>query len=117
MTNIKTIKGKINASGSLYAKAEVGMRGESTYELWLKEGNEGSIQDFLNSLAATDKSFIYKQSVSQEEWEIDHGLDKYPSVTVVDSGETVVYGEIQYIDKNKLKITFSSGFSGKAYLN
>ena len=111
------IKGQINTSGTLYAKAEVGMRGFSTYELWLKEGNEGSIQDFLSSLAATDKFFIYKQSVSQEEWEIDHGLNKYPSVTVVDSADTIVYGEVSYLDKNTIKINFSGAFSGRVFLN
>jgi hypothetical protein len=38
-------------------------------------------------------------------------------VTVVDSAETVVYGEIQYINKNNLRIIFSAEFAGKAYLN
>jgi hypothetical protein len=49
-------------------------------------------------------------------------LDKYPSVTVVDTGFTIVYGEVQYLSKNQLEITFKEGneltaFSGEAYLN
>ena len=64
-----------------------------------------------------DKTFIYNQATSSDVWEIEHNLDKYPSVTVVDSGGTVVIGEIVYIDKNNIRITFTSAFSGKAYLN
>ena len=64
-----------------------------------------------------DKTFIYNQAISSDVWEIEHNLDKYPSVTVVDSGGSVVVGEIVYIDKNNVRITFTSAFSGKAYLN
>ena len=64
-----------------------------------------------------DKTFIYNQATSSDVWEIEHNLDKYPSVTVVDSGGSVVVGEIVYIDKNNVRITFTSAFSGKAYLN
>ena len=64
-----------------------------------------------------DKTFVYNQVTSSDVWEITHDLDKYPAVTVVDSGGTVVIGEIVYIDKNNIRITFTSAFSGKAYLN
>lgn len=64
-----------------------------------------------------DKTFVYNQATSSDVWEIEHNLDKYPSVTVVDSGGSVVVGEIVYIDKNNIRITFTSAFSGKAYFN
>ena len=64
-----------------------------------------------------DKTFVYIQAVSSDVWEIKHNLDKYPAVTVVDSGNSVVIGEIVYIDKNNIRITFTSAFSGKAYFN
>ena len=64
-----------------------------------------------------DKTFVYTQAVSSGVWEIKHNLDKYPAVTVVDSGNSVVIGEIVYIDKNNIRITFTSAFSGKAYFN
>ena len=64
-----------------------------------------------------DKTFVYNQVTSSDVWEIEHNLDKYPSVTVVDSGGSVVVGEIVYIDKNNIRITFASAFSGKAYFN
>ena len=64
-----------------------------------------------------DKNFVYVQATSSDIWEITHNLNKYPAVTVVDSGGSVVVGEIVYIDKNNVRITFTSAFSGKAYFN
>lgn len=65
----------------------------------------------------SDKTFVYSQATSADVWEITHNLDKYPAVTVVDSGGSVVIGEVVYIDKNNVRITFTSAFSGKAYFN
>lgn len=120
----KIIEGNLNDSikieGAISNKIEIegrlspGARGKSSYELWLDEGNEGSIQDFLNT---TDKHFTFNKNIASEKWEIKHNLNKYPSVTIVDSADTVVYGNVEYIDSNKLIITFSVGFAGKAYLN
>ena len=103
-----TIVGKITATG------------KSAYELWLDQGNTGTVQDFLSSLG--DKTFVYKQQIAASEWVITHSLNKYPSVTVVDTASTVVYGDVEYVSKNELKITFKEGnqltaFSGEAYLN
>lgn len=64
-----------------------------------------------------DKNFVYVQATSSNIWEITHNLNKYPAVTVVDSGGSVVVGEIVYIDENNVRITFTSAFSGKAYFN
>ena len=62
-------------------------------------------------------SYIHNQVTSQSTWNINHNLNKYPSVSVVDSGQTLVYGDVEYIDLNNCTITFKSGFGGKAYLN
>jgi hypothetical protein len=48
---------------------------------------------------------------------ITHNLNTYPSVTVVDSSGAVVIGAVAYNNKNQIAITFTSAFSGKAYLN
>jgi len=44
-------------------------------------------------------------------------MDKFPSVSVVDSTENVVMGEIEYSTSNRIILTFEAAFSGKAYLN
>ncbi len=67
--------------------------------------------------ASADKSYVHSQGVSSNEWTISHNLGKRPSVVIVDSAEDVVYGEVRYIDDNTIRIKFTGGFSGKAYLN
>lgn len=64
-----------------------------------------------------DKHFIFVQSVASDAWEIKHDLNKYPSVTIVDSADSIVIGDVAYIDENNVRLTFSGAFSGKAYLN
>ena len=64
-----------------------------------------------------DKHFTFTQNVARNVWEIKHDLNKYPSVTIVDSAENVVIGDVTYIDENNVRLTFSGAFSGKAYLN
>lgn len=65
----------------------------------------------------TDKNYTHTQNSVSAVWTINHNLNKKPSVTVVDSGDSVVHGEILYTSLNSLTITFSGGFTGKAYLN
>lgn len=77
------------------------------------EGNKTSSELGLTG----DKDFTYIKNTPDKIWEITHNLDKYPSVTVVDSAGSVVMGDITYTSKSAIKITFSAAFSGKAYLN
>lgn len=77
------------------------------------EGNKTSSELGLTG----DKDFVFIKSTPDSVWEITHNLDKYPSVTVVDSAGSVVIGDITYTSKSALTVTFSAAFSGKAYLN
>lgn len=65
----------------------------------------------------TDKNYKHVQGVSSATWTINHGLNKFPSVTVKDSAGSIVIGEIEYNDKDNVTLTFSGAFSGEAYLN
>jgi len=73
------------------------------------------ISEFSN---AGDKFFEHDQPNASAFWEIEHNLNKKPSVTVAApfSDEEVV-GKVAYVDNNNLTITFNAAFSGKAYLN
>lgn len=64
-----------------------------------------------------DKHYTHIQSVAADVWEITHNLEKEPTVTVVDSAGTVVYGDCEYINTNAVRLTFQGAFSGKAYFN
>jgi hypothetical protein len=52
-------------------------------------------------------------------WTINHGgtWGPYPSVTVININNIVLYGEVEYITTTQLTITFSATFAGTAYLN
>ena len=77
-----------------------------------------TLQDYLEIHAGgADKHYTHIQGTSSDTWEITHNLGKFPSVTVVDSAGTVVVGECDYINLNKVIVKFNAGFSGKAYLN
>ena len=67
--------------------------------------------------SAGGDTYVHSQDTPLTTWSITHNLGKRPSVTVVDSGNTVVFGEVNYVDDNNVTVTFSAGFSGKAYLN
>lgn len=61
-------------------------------------------------------SYTHTQVSAQNTWTIAHNLNKYPSVTVIDSFMNTVIGEIVYNNSNTLTITFTASFSGTAYL-
>ena len=64
-----------------------------------------------------DTTFIHEQMSASDVWTITHFLGRYPSVTVVDSAGSVVVGDVQYISKDQIILTFQGAFSGTAYLN
>lgn len=65
-----------------------------------------------------DKTWIHDQFIPATVWTIVHNLGKKPTVTVVDTANTVVEGVIDYGNSlNQLTITFNYPFSGYATLN
>jgi len=70
-----------------------------------------------SNLIDVDKRYVHNQNTTSSTWVVAHNLNKFPSVTVVDSAGTIVIGEIDYIDMNNVTLTFSAAFSGVAYLN
>lgn len=95
------------------------------YNLTLEflEGN-GNLEDTkvygitsISDSASKDKHFVHTQNSASSSWSITHGLNKYPSVSIIDSGNNIVVGDIEYTSLNTLTLRFSASFSGKAYLN
>tara|TARA_R110000796_G_C14246568_1_gene397980 strand:- start:62 stop:385 length:324 start_codon:yes stop_codon:yes gene_type:complete len=64
-----------------------------------------------------DANYVHSQEMVSDTWTVNHNLNKYPSVTIVDSGDNVLYTEIEYIDVNTLEVRFEASTSGKAYIN
>ena len=87
-------------------------------------GGNGNLTDELfydfavfNLSSRGSQTFVFEQGIPSDIWTINHNLGKFPSITVVDTGETVITGEYTYIDNNNVRLDFSVAFPGKAYLN
>jgi len=73
-----------------------------------------------NSIPITpgdNNTYTHTQLSPTNVWNINHNLNKMPSITIVDSADNLVFGDIEYISANEIKVSFSGAFAGKAYLN
>tara|TARA_R110000803_G_scaffold175219_1_gene237756 strand:+ start:780 stop:1499 length:720 start_codon:yes stop_codon:yes gene_type:complete len=73
--------------------------------------------EFTNRASTGDLTFVFSQGVPAVQWAVQHNLDKFPSVSVVNNNNIVINGEVTYIDTNNVQLDFSAAFAGKAYLN
>jgi hypothetical protein len=64
-----------------------------------------------------DLNFIHSQVAPAASWAITHNLGKFPSVSVVDSGQSLIIPDVLYVDNNRVTLSFGASTSGKAYLN
>lgn len=71
----------------------------------------------VNNIYTEDANFVHDQGSPSAQWVITHNLNKKCSVTVVDSADQVVVGEITYNSVNQVTLNFVGSFSGKAYFN
>lgn len=87
-------------------------------------GSNGSlVKDYYYDMfnftlaSASDKTFVHDQAIPSATWTITHNLGKFPSVSVVDTQKQIYWGDVEYVNSNQLKVTFSAGFAGQAFLN
>ena len=64
-----------------------------------------------------DKNYVHPQPVASATWTVQHDLNKFPSVTSVNTNNIEMYGEVVFNDLNSLTINFSAAFSGQAFIN
>ncbi len=112
----------IDGSGILSAVSEIGGDTDSIRGIIVNDNEIGDRKLLIydhdtNTLIYDIPSYIHNQIIPSEKWEITHNLKKYPSVSIVDSSKRIVIGDIKYISNMNIEITFTSAFSGKAYLN
>jgi hypothetical protein len=81
-----------------------------------EKGNSVTVTGVIGGVSL-DANFVYVQSSPSATWVINHNLNKYCSVTVVDSADNTVYGEVLYNSLNQVTLTFSGAFSGEAFFN
>jgi hypothetical protein len=63
------------------------------------------------------ENYVHDQQVASNSWVVIHELNKFPSVSIVNTANQAVVGDITYNSLNQLTITFTSPISGKAYIN
>jgi len=108
----------VTYKGSLYrCKVKIPVAEPWNEEHWAQISLMDEVKDLRTVIDKRDGTFIYHQTSVSDRWIIEHNRDCYPSVTVVDSAGSIVVGDIQYIDSNKIIITFEGAFIGTAYLN
>ena len=75
----------------------------------------GSIAEFVKDTIGI--SFTFIQATASTTWNITHTLNRFPSVTIVDSSGNVIISDTLYNNENQITLNFTAPFSGKAYLN
>ncbi len=66
---------------------------------------------------AAGSSYHHVQGVPSADWSITHGLGMFPNITVIDSADSIVEGDWEYVDSNSVILHFIGSFSGDAYLS
>jgi hypothetical protein len=65
-----------------------------------------------------DLGMRYIQVTADTTWVIDHTLNFYPNVTVVDSAHSEIWpGDVSYPSPTQVVLTFSAAVGGEAYLS
>ena len=76
-----------------------------------------SLLQYDVNAASGDKTEVFTQGTAAATWVIDHSLNKFASVTIVDSAEQTVIGNVVYNSNSQITVTFNNPFSCKAFLN
>lgn len=66
--------------------------------------------------SGTAKRYTFTQQVAASTWVITHDLGGKPQVTITDSANTVVIGDVTYNSNTQITVSFTRPFSGFAYL-
>lgn len=67
---------------------------------------------------ATGGSHVHNQSSSSSLWTVTHNLGYYPGgISVIDSGESIVVGDVTHTSINAFTVSFSTAFTGKVYVS
>jgi len=70
----------------------------------------------LGGAAGNTRRHVHTQASPSITWVINHSLGGKPSVSVVDSADTMVVGEVTYNSNSQVTVEFTAAFSGYAYL-
>lgn len=107
-------QGSLGLKGETIASAEVV---NGILYLTLTDGTVIEVEGNFNTALGADAFREFVQSTPSAEWLIYHDLNKYPSLTVVDSAGDTCEGHVSYPSTNLVIFRSTAPFSGRAYLN
>jgi len=90
--------------------------GGDTGEILVKLSDADNDYGFASPNDLADKNYVQTFTVASTVT-VNHNLNKLPAVTIIDSAESEVIGDIEYTNNNTLVLTFSAPFSGKVTCN
>ena len=64
-----------------------------------------------------DKNYVHNQVGASASWTVTHDLGKYPAVSVLDTGGSIIIPNVLYVDLNNVTLGFAAATSGKAVFN
>ena len=77
-----------------------------------------SVDPVLNLVLPSGGSYRHTQGTPATTWTIDHNLGYEPGgVSIVDSSGTIVTGTVTYSSVDRIVVSFTSAFGGKAYVS
>ena len=77
-----------------------------------------AVDPVLNLVLPSGGSYRHTQGTPATTWTIDHNLGYEPGgVSIVDSGGTIVTGTVTYSSVDRIVVSFTSAFGGKAYIS
>lgn len=106
----------LGINGDFYLDIEV-VSGRPKYHLYGPKANNVWPSSYVDLFTLPESVYTHSQNTPATSWTVQHNLGFFPNVTVVDSGETQVEGNVIYNNINRVTIEFSTAFAGKAYLS
>lgn len=96
-----------NFDALFYIESELQVKGEGLINVVTADG----------TATVSSKTYIHEQGIASDTWIINHNLNKYPSVTIVDSAGNKFFAQVNYTDENNCTVYMNGATTGKAYLN
>ena len=63
-----------------------------------------------------NRQMIHEQTTASEVWTIRHSLGRYPQVTILDTTQTEIHGQVRHINGDTVEVAFNSPTRGTAVM-